>query len=566
MSGQIATGDNAAQSQQNAHHTGPGPFVQAAPDSTINIGSVPAILGQEAGWLPVSLPPHAGELFVGREAELARLDAAFAATAGGGAAAVVHQRVGAVHGLGGIGKSTLAAQWAHRHRDEFDLVWWVVAGSRQAVWQELARLAVALDPGLAGRELEALAEAALGWLNCNGGWLLVLGNVTGPAEVADLLARLKSGSGGPGGRVLVTTRLATGWARLVDHTIALDVLPLDQAVELLTRTVTAERSGADLTGAAELCAELGCLPLAIDQAAGYLIDNHAAPGDYLDLLADYPAELFDQAPAGRQEQIDQTIARTWYATLDHLAADTPLAELVLRTLAWVAPEGIPRTLLDHLPGFLRAGQDQAVPVTRVRAAVARLAAYNMITLSDDGQTISVHRLVQAVARIPAPDDLAAAHRTADITTARGLATRLLEQACPNNPYEPTAWPVWRVLLPHINALADYAHPDWDTEIFSLLLDRTALFLRDQGALTSAINYCARALAASQRLRGADHPGTLSLRNNLALAYWESGAGDFAARAGSGRPGQGADHPDSITGPGYRGRYWPCRRPCTCWHA
>ncbi|MGI5170517.1 FxSxx-COOH system tetratricopeptide repeat protein [Spirillospora sp. CA-253888] len=543
VNGQIATGDGAVQSQQNAHYVGPGPFVQAAPGSTVHLTSVPATPGQEAERLPVYLPPHAGELFVGREEELARLDAVFAA----GGTAVVHQRVGALHGLGGIGKSTLAARWAATRRRPGQALWWITADTPANLHQGLADLAVTADPALTGRPIKELVAAALGWLNAHAGWLLVLDNATAPADLEPVLARL---DGAAGGRVLITSRRATGWTRITRQIIALDVLPLRQAVQQLTETVTAERPGAELDGARQLCIELGCLPLAIDQAAGYLVDNACSPRVYLERLAAYPAHLY-ALPGPGSDGIDRTVARIWHATLDHLAATTPLAGQVLRVLGWLASDHIPRPLLDGLADLDERVAEQGGTVG-AQEAVARLAAYNMITLAPDGTTISVHRLVQAVARTPAPEGIDDPHRrTADITAARHHATTLLNRALPNDPKDPGGCPAWRMLLPHIDALIDQAPADTDDDATALLCNETGLFLRDQGALLRSIGYQERARTAYDRVLGAVHPYTLAARNNLANAYRSAGDLERAIALHEAELADcarilGADHPDTLT--------------------
>jgi hypothetical protein len=69
-------------------------------------------------------------------------------------------------------------------------------------------------------------------------------------------------------------------------------------VELLTRIAVQGRPGADLDGAAELVAELGYLPLAVEQAAAYLRQNRLSPRGYLDLLAASPAVMYGQTARG----------------------------------------------------------------------------------------------------------------------------------------------------------------------------------------------------------------------------------------------------------------------------
>jgi hypothetical protein len=260
-------------------------------------------------------------LFVGRAGELARLDAALAGPGG-----VVVQ---AVHGLGGIGKSTLAARWAAAHASDYALTWWITAATPADIDAGLAALAVALQPALSGvLPLEALREGAVQWLAAHSGWLLILDNVTDPADVAPLLARA------PAGRYLITSRRATGW-HATAVPVRLDVLNPAEAQALLTAILTQDQPR-EAGGAAELCAELGFLPLAIEQAGAYLAQASATPREYLDLLANYPAAMYQAIPEGGDAA--RTIAQIWRVTLDRLA-DDPLAGQVLRILACEVPPG-----------------------------------------------------------------------------------------------------------------------------------------------------------------------------------------------------------------------------------
>ncbi|MFF4617729.1 tetratricopeptide repeat protein [Nonomuraea jabiensis] len=480
----------------------------------------------------VNLPRYTG-VFVGREDELASLEAALQ----GGTEVVL----AAVHGLGGIGKSTLAARYAHAQAACLNPVWWITADSAAALQSGLAGLAVALQPELAtAMPLPALAERATAWLAAHDGWLLVLDDVTDPADVAPLLGRTMSG------RMLVTSRLGEGWHRLDAHVLRLDVLGEREAVDLLTRiavpglaqhVVQACHDGdlpEVLEGAVELVRELGCLPLAIEQAGAYLHQTRLTPRAYLELLRAQPAVMYDRTAHGTDAE--RTIARLWRVTLDQLA-DTPLAGQLLRLLAWYGAEPIPRTLLDDL---------DAEP-SEVQHALGELAAYNMINL--DGETITVHRLVQAVARTPDPGD---PHRqAADIDTAGGQAMHLLDDALPHPPMHPAGWPLWRALLPHLEALTSHVSPGTDTITAARLHNEAGVFLKTQGAIARAISYFERARTASERVLGVDHLDTLSTRNNLAAAYLE--AGDlsrtiplFEATLADTERVLGPDHPDTLT--------------------
>lgn len=238
-------------------------------------------------------------MFVGRAADLARLERALS----GGGDVVVR----AVHGLGGIGKSTLAARYAAIHRQDFTVIWWITADTPAGIETGLAALAVALQPALAGLlPLEALRERAVTWLASHNRWLVVLDNVTDPAHVQELLGRA------PAGRFVITSRRATGWHGIA-ASLPLDVLDPGESRQLLSGILghgdslhPGELEVAE-QGADELCAELGYLPLAIEQAGAYIAETGITPAEYLRLLAAHPASMYAQTAEGGDAE--RTIAR-----------------------------------------------------------------------------------------------------------------------------------------------------------------------------------------------------------------------------------------------------------------
>ncbi|MEV0733691.1 tetratricopeptide repeat protein [Polymorphospora sp. NPDC050346] len=425
------------------------------------VGQSPAQV--EAPPALVNLPIRPG-IFIGRTNPLDHLDKHLAAPGG-----VVVQ---AVHGLGGIGKSTLAARWAAGRTGDFNPVWWITADSPAAIDAGLAGLAMALQPELGGLlPSDALRERAVQWLASHQGWLLVLDNVTDPADITNLLARASAG------RYLITSRRAAGWTGIA-ATIRLNVLNSDEAVEVVAAIMRDYSNEPDLSGIAEVCAELGCLPLAVEQAASFMAQAGVPPREYLSMLAAYPAAMY--SAAGEETDAERTIARIWRVTLDRFV-DEPLTADTLRVLAWYSSEAIPRTLLDGL----------AEPPA-IAQAIRRLAAYNMLTTDLDTGTVTLHRLVQAVARTADPHD---PHRQADdIETARQFAAHALIAALPHDQRDPTSWPAYRSLLVHLEAFARHSpeHPD---PVTGVLLIELGAFLEEQGAANRAVRYIERGVAA-----------------------------------------------------------------------
>ncbi|MEV6572922.1 tetratricopeptide repeat protein [Streptomyces sp. NPDC051577] len=455
-----------------------------------------------------NLPYRPGR-FVGRIAELDRLDAAMAGHPGhpGHPGVALLQ---AVHGLGGVGKSALAAHWAATRACALGLtpIRWITADSPAGVEQGLAALGMALQPAASKvMTVEALVENGKEWLATHTGWLLVLDNVNDPADIAELLARA------PAGRFLVTSRLATVWNDATT-VIRLDVLDPSESLALLTGIVTGG-GPRDVAGADELCAELGHLPLAVEQAAAFLAQNPLlTPRSYLDLLRDDPAAMLGRGAVGVTDA-ERTVARTWRVALDRIAERQPLASEVLRILAWYAPDRIPVGLLDEV----------AEPA-ELADAIGTLNAYSMVKVDAGSRSLAVHRLVQSLARTPDADD---PHRTPDLVQeARSYATAsLLAAVQPCQWQAPATWPTGHVMLPHMDAVARHTAPGADTTRTARLLNHAGVFLLSQGLAARAATHLRRALAHHERTLGPDHLDTVACRHNLAGAYEE---GDDLKRA------------------------------------
>ncbi|TQF01431.1 tetratricopeptide repeat protein [Kitasatospora acidiphila] len=444
-----------------------------------------------------NLPRPVQASFMGRSRELRKLEEAVRA-GHGPATQVVTQ---AVAGLGGIGKSMLALHYAHAHRREYSATWWVAAQSPDTITASLANLARRLLPRWDTSSFpdDDLATWALAWLQQHPGWLLVFDNATHPDHLAPYLAQATSGA------CLITSRLATGWRRVTPRPLLrLDVLPIRPATRLLLHLAERGTAPEERSQARVLAKELGCFPLALTHAGVYIARIQTTFAGYCDLFRAQPKKVFSSA--GDPDTI--TIARTWRITLDVLADRHPYAVGLLRVLAWLGPDRLAR---DVVTGNL-------LDAAEINDGIAHLADFSMITL--DEYSITTHRLVQALARTPDPDD---PHRQAsDIDHACDLAAAVLAQAIPDGSGGVAEWPRWRALQPHIEAHITHRRSRDDTPDTAFVLHATADFLLGQGQVAQAIAYGERALTARTDLYGPDARATLVSRGNLANAYQAAG--------------------------------------------
>src|SRR5262245_61015232 len=301
-----------------AARPGPSRAAQAAPPES------------RAG-IPLDPTPH----FVGRAAELTELHRLLQA----------HSRV-AVHGLGGVGKTQLVVQHLHAWRADYpDGVFWVRAEQESALVGDLASLAWRLGlPEQEARQRERQVEAVLRWLREHPRWLLVLDNV----ESTSIEAVRRWVPPGLPGHVLLTSRTPMWPAR-----IGLEPLSVDVARRfLLDRTGQADRDAARA-----VAVTLGCLPLALEQAAAYLEVTGRDLASYAGLLRTRLPEMMRE---GRPEDYPQPVAGTWLLSFERVESELPAAVALLRLCAFLAPDDIPLGVLGAGAGRLPQKLGEAV--------------------------------------------------------------------------------------------------------------------------------------------------------------------------------------------------------------
>ena len=438
----------------------------------------------------------------------------------------------AVHGLGGVGKTQLVLEYAHRFASDYDVIWWILAEQPTSAVAALADLARRMGIPQAADQDEMVA-GLFELLRDQGRWLLVYDNAESPAQLSGLLP--------PGGRghVLVTSRWAAWGAQA--SPLGLDVLVRAESIEFLRRR-TGMRDDQGLAALAEL---VGDLPLALEEAAAYLEETRENLGDYLELIRDRSRELFGlNDPAGDSDPDSdrRRVATVWSVSLDRVHAQAPAAEALLSLCAFLAA-GVPRDLPARhphvLPGDLAAIAGDRLAYNRALAAIGR---YSLAAVSP--ASVELHRLVQAVIRARLGEGGERAWAEA--------AVNLLRAAFPNESWEVSSWSACELLLPHLLAVAGHAERlGIAGEQVSWLLDRASTYLRERGQYRQAKPLAERGLAIAEATAGPDDPQVAWRFDELGRVLRELGdlpgaREQFERALAIGEAALGPDHPDVTT--------------------
>lgn len=467
-------------------------------------GVIAETLGSEVSAPPelwcTRVPPEPRG-FVGRDDVLDEI-AGGAAERGGLAARHV------IIGLGGVGKSALAASYAQRSRGMFDLVWWARGDTIGNLIADLRSLADAA--GLADREGtpdEARAYQALDWLQQLTGrrWLLVVDHVEDHRAVEPLLPVYGIG------QVVVTTRVKPPTGPVTPIEVELDTLSEADSIAFMKGRL-GERGALD-----GVVAHLDGLPLALEQAAAFLEQHPTVSVERYEVLL-HEADR-DPFPDGtRPTGYDRTATDTWRVSIDAAATQATLARKMLEVLAVVAPDDIPLALVTGQDAASGPYWGQGCTDIDLDDALAALHAHSLVAINSDLGTLSVHRLVQDSTRRASGLD------ESPVDAAVDALTRMAGVGSPDPwaPYRATrlAQHFVRAASALQTIQAKTLGPD-DPETLVTLhgLARWA-HLADESGLAIAAGEAV--LAARRASLGADHPDVLSIREDLADIYRKAG--------------------------------------------
>jgi tetratricopeptide (TPR) repeat protein len=349
-----------------------------------------------------------------------------------------------LYGMGGVGKSQIAIEYIYRFAADYELVCWISGQVPSQLRSELAALAPHLGiPASADDDQEATLEAVKEALRLGqpySRWLLVIDNAEQPEEVMRYLPAT-------GGHRLITSRDQAwdDWAQ----TFQVPQFTRDESIQLIRRRGrNISEEDADL-----LAERLGDLPLAIEQAAAWQSQSGMPVERYLALLEKrMTALLKENTPRG----YPLDIVAAWTVAFEHLEDEAPEAAALVQLCSFLGPGPIPYRLLwafqhardlpPNLELIFREEED-------FYAAIRKVGKYALLQVDPTNQTITEHRLVQAVLRERLRGD-----SQAEMVR---LVCRLLIAASPGRPDDPSNWDLLSTINQHLSftGILDQDSPD-----------------------------------------------------------------------------------------------------------
>jgi tetratricopeptide (TPR) repeat protein len=472
------------------------------------LGIIPAIYGIDCGgdqeyqslihqWRNEKLSnlPASNPYFVGREGLLTQIEKSLEQ----GVSTIYQQQT--ISGLGGIGKSSLALAYAHKHGDKYKMKRWLnVEGSNIKIEFEQLASELGIDPkGMDDMELATSVYRRIGQINT---WLLVFDNADNYEAIQAYLPTYLQ----PGQHILITSR-SQHW----NQGISIDYFSAEEAVIYITNKLPRVSK----EDAVLLTNTLGYLPLALCHAANYIKETERSITDYVKLYKKKGIELMQVEGHGVQgDSYPHNVLTTWSLSMEKVKQDNPQAAKVLELCSYLGPDNIPLALLEseELVG------DELV----VNESIRILKNYSLVGAGHVADHIRVHRLVQAVTKYRYEGT---SNQQAIVELLIHLAQALERYCPPDEKVSEADFNKARVILPHLHAVIE--HMDSYPVIAetankaalaqSKLLNTAGCALMDLGDYAMAEKLYKKALLIEEKYYGKDHSQVAVVLNNLGNA-------------------------------------------------
>jgi tetratricopeptide (TPR) repeat protein len=459
--------------------------------------------------------PHRNVYFTGRDEILKRLHGDLSSS---GKTALTQ----AISGLGGIGKTQTALEYAYTTRDKYSYIFWTRADDTSSLIAGFIDMAELLElREKNSKDLNEAVQAVKRWLESNDGWLMVMDNADRPEQVKPFLPPDHNG------RILITSRAQNLDVVGILRPIEMGVMPLDEAVRFLFNRARREDNDANEKDmAAALAKRLGCLPLALEQAGAYIKATGAKFESYLAGYEDWRSKFNRYRPTATD--YPESVATTWEVNFQEVERGSEASADILCLSAFVSPDNIPFELISK--GAKRSTKALSIALAGVEhdelqlnELMEWLTRYSLIRVEAQTKSYSIHRLVQEVIkdRLSAVKSFFGLLRKDTRRLWAEKAVRVINESFPSVEYD--NWPMCKKLLPHAKEAAKLIdNLGFEFNEAAGLLNHAGYYCIETAQYEDAESLFKRALAIKEKVLGPYHPDTATSLNDFALLYTYQG--------------------------------------------
>ncbi|KAH9203201.1 putative kinesin [Leptodontidium sp. 2 PMI_412] len=505
----------------------------------------------------------------------------------------------ALVGLGGVGKSQLAIEYAYRTQDRSPEPWvfWVHASNAARFEQSFRDIANYVK--ISGRQNPRadVFQLVHDWLRDDkkGKWVLILDNVD---DVGFLVEARRTGQDGqtigiesgnprplvsylpqcPHGSILITTRSEDVALNLVEKRdlITIDPMSSEDALKLFESKLGGDTDGSDNADVtAELLVALELMPLAIVQAAAYILRRKPrySVREYLQSFRESDRKKtslldYNGKQLRRDREAKNSIIVTWQVSFDHIRKIRPSAADLLSLMSFFDRQGIADALLQKRSEQIKSRQDQRESVASncfdndtgysddeegsisqssmsdgFEEDVSVLRNYSFISVNANGTTFEMHGLVQLATR-----KWLEAH--GQIERWKHQFIKNLDAELPTGEYE--NWERCQALFPHAQSAAAQRPKEQDSLLdWASMLYNAAWYALRMGKGVETENMSVHVMKARKKILGDEHSDTLDGMGMVGLAYnlngrWDAAEKLFVQVMETRKTKLGVDHPDTLT--------------------
>ncbi|KAJ5242016.1 uncharacterized protein N7469_000343 [Penicillium citrinum] len=488
----------------------------------------------------------------------------------------------ALVGLGGVGKSQLAIEYSYQVRSESPTTWvfWVYASNKARFEESFRDIADQVKiPGRQDPKINIL-KLVENWLRDEkiGKWVCILDNVdddqllcSGPvADKGDPMIGLTNALTKPlseyvprnrNGSIIITSRSRKVALKMVHHQDLIEVKPMEgsEALELLQRKL---EQPCDSQESQQLVTALEFMPLAIVQASSY-IQNQAPRYSVSQYLRDFLKNDREATKLLKKEadysyrdwEAKNSILVTWQMSFDYIRQTRPSATELLSLMSFFDRQGIPENLILHQSKANEISNsespsdfsDEEISESDLDSDfeddIATLRNYSFISVSENGTSFTMHRLVQLTTRAWLKSD-------GQIKKWKNKFISILCDEFPTGEYE--NWERCRPLFPHVkSAMSQRPESSQCLQKWATLLYRGAWYASQSGNIADTREMASKSRDQRRILLGDEHEEVIDSTSMLARAYWLDGRWEeaeqlFVQVMETRKTKLGEDHPDTLT--------------------